>query len=75
MYMRQFIGLALAFILLPVMLKVYPKVFKGKKAPLGPILMITALIIGTIGGLPALTMADSFKPAIYACVGSISLFL
>ena len=59
--MRQFIGLALAFILLPVMLKVYPKVFKGKKAPLGPILMITALIIGTIGGLPVLTMADSFK--------------
>ena len=59
--MRQFIGLALAFILLPVMLKVYPKVFKGKKAPLGPILMVTALIIGTIGGLPVLTMADSFK--------------
>lgn len=59
--MRQFIGLALAFILLPVMLKVYPKVFKGKKAPLGPILMVTALIIGVIGGLPALTMADSFK--------------
>ena len=60
MYMRQFVGLALAFILLPVILKVYPKVFKGKKAPLGPILIFTGLIIGIIGGLPFGTMGDSF---------------
>ena len=60
MYMRQFLGLALAFILLPVILKVYPKVFKGKKAPLGPILILTGLIIALVGGLPFGTMGDSF---------------
>ena len=57
--MRQFVGLILAFILLPVMLKMYPKVFKGKKAPLGPILCVTALIIGTVGGLAFGTIGDS----------------
>ncbi len=58
--MRQFIGLALAFILLPVMLKVYPNIFKGKKAPLGPILVLTALIIGVLGGLPVSSMTTAF---------------
>ncbi len=58
--MRQFVGLIVAFILLPVMLKVYPKVFKGKKAPLGPILIVTGLIIGIIGGLSFGAMGDSF---------------
>ena len=58
--MRQFVGLALAFILLPVILKVYPKVFKGKKAPLGPILILTGLIIALVGGLPFGKIGDSF---------------
>ena len=58
--MRQFVGLILAFILLPVILKVYPKVFKGKKAPLGPILILTGLIIALVGGLSFGTMGDSF---------------
>ena len=48
--MQQFIGLILAFLMLPVILKAWPKVFK-KKAPLGPVLMITGLIIAGIGGL------------------------
>jgi len=60
MYMRQFVGLILAFILLPVILKVYPKVFKGKKAPLGPILVLTGLIIALVGGLPFGKIGDSF---------------
>ena len=60
MYMRQFVGLILAFILLPVILKVYPKVFKGKKAPLGPILILTGLIIALVGGLSFGKIGDSF---------------
>ena len=48
--MRQFVGLIIAFLMLPVILKAWPKVFK-KKAPLGPVLMITGLIMAVIGGL------------------------
>jgi|GEM_PF-266606 len=58
--MRQFVGLILAFILLPVILKVYPKIFKGKKAPLGPILILTGLIIALVGGLSFGKIGDSF---------------
>ena len=36
--------------MLPVILKAWPKVFK-KKAPLGPVLMITGVIMAVIGGL------------------------
>lgn len=48
--MQQFIGLIIAFVMLPVILKAWPKVFK-KKAPLGPVLMITGVIMAVIGGL------------------------
>ena len=58
--MQQFIGLVIAFVLLPVMIKLYPKVFKGKKASLGPILFVTGLIMAFIGGLPIGTMVSSF---------------
>lgn len=58
--MRQFAGIIIAFIMLLVMLKGYPKISGGKKAPLGPILMITGLIMAIVGGLPLTTMTDSF---------------
>ncbi len=57
--MRQFFGLILAFILLPVMLKCYPKISGGKKAPLGPVLGITGLIIGAVGGLAPGAVGES----------------
>ena len=57
--MRQFVGVIIAFILLLVMLKGYPKLFKGKKAPLGPVLFITGLIIAVISGLSMGTMTGS----------------
>lgn len=56
--MRQFAGLIIAFIMLPVMLKVYPKI-TGKKAPLGPILAVTGLIMAVIGGLGPKNMLDA----------------
>ena len=59
--MRQFAGLIVAFLLLPVMLKCYPKVSGGKKAPLGPLLCLTGLIMAVIGGLSAGVMLDSLK--------------
>lgn len=57
--MRQFAGVMIAFILLLVMLKGYPKVFKGKKAPLGPVLFVTGLIIAVVSGLSTGVMVDS----------------
>lgn len=57
--MRQFIGIIAAFVLLLVMLKGWPKVFKGKKAPLGPVLVITGLIMAIIGGRPVSSMVDA----------------
>ncbi len=57
--MRQFAGVIIAFILLLVMLKGYPKVFKGKKAPLGPVLFVTGLIIAVVSGLSTGVMVDS----------------
>ena len=57
--MRQFAGVIIAFILLLVMLKGYPKLFKGKKAPLGPVLFVTGLIIAVISGLSMGTMTGS----------------
>ena len=57
--MRQFVGVIIAFILLLVMLKGYPKLFKGKKAPLGPVLFITGLIIAVISGLSMGIMTGS----------------
>ena len=49
--MRQFAGIIVSFILLLVMLKGYPKISGGKKAPLGPVLFITGLIMALIAGL------------------------
>lgn len=58
--MRQFAGIIISFILLLVMLKGYPKISGGKKAPLGPVLFITGLVMAIIAGLSIGTMADSF---------------
>lgn len=58
--MQQFAGIIIAFILLMVMLKGYPKLFNGKKAPLGPVLFVTGLVMAVISGLSVGTMADSF---------------
>ncbi|MBQ6833880.1 MAG: DUF401 family protein [Lachnospiraceae bacterium] len=58
--MRQFAGIIIAFIMLLVMLKGYPKIAKGKKAPLGPVLMITGLIMAVISGLSISTMGQAF---------------
>ncbi len=58
--MRQFVGLIIAFIMLPIMLKVYPKV-TGKKAPLGPILAATGVIMAVIGGLGLSHMWNALK--------------
>ena len=41
------------------MLKAYPKISGGKKAPLGPVLFITGLIMAVISGLSIETMTDS----------------
>ncbi len=57
--MRQFAGIIVSFICLMVMLKGYPRISGGKKAPLGPVLIITGLIMAVIGGLPVKVMADS----------------
>ena len=57
--MRQFAGIIVAFAMLLVMLKSWPRVFKGKKAPLGPVLVITGLIMAVIGGRPVSAMADA----------------
>lgn len=58
--MRQFAGIMIAFILLLVMLKGYPKITNGKKAPLGPVLFLTGLIMALISGLSIETMTGSF---------------
>lgn len=58
--MRQFAGIIIAFIMLMVMLKGWPKVFKGKKAPLGLVLFLTGLIMAVIGGLSVQSMGTSF---------------
>ncbi|MEA4920779.1 MAG: DUF401 family protein [Clostridiaceae bacterium] len=58
--MRQFLGLILSFLLLPIMLKLYPKIFK-KRAPLGPLLFTTGLLMAIIAGLSFSTMLDAFK--------------
>ncbi len=57
--MRQFAGIIISFILLLVMLKGYPRISGGKKAPLGPVLFITGLIMGVIAGLPFGTMTGA----------------
>lgn len=57
--MQQFIGVIIAFILLLVMLKGYPKFFDGKKAPLGPVHFVTGLIMAVISGLSIETMVVS----------------
>jgi len=57
--MRQFAGIIIAFIMLLVMLKTYPKMTGGKKAPLGPILMITGLIMAIVSGLGISTMIQA----------------
>lgn len=49
--MRQYIGVVIAFLLLPVELKLYPKIFK-KKAQLGPVLCLTGLIMAAVAALP-----------------------
>ena len=58
--MRQFAGIIIAFIMLVVMLKAWPKVCKGKKAPLGLVLFLTGLIMAVIGGLTVQSMGTSF---------------
>ena len=58
--MRQFAGIVISFVLLLVMLKGYPKISGGKKAPLGPVLFITGLVMAVIAGLSAGTMVNSF---------------
>ena len=58
--MQQFAGIIIAFIMLLVMLKCWPKIFKGKKAPLGPVLFMTGLIMAVIAGLSVSTMTGSF---------------
>ena len=58
--MRQFAGIVISFILLLVMLKGYPKISGGKKAPLGPVLFITGLVMAVIAGLSMGTMVNSF---------------
>ena len=65
--MRQFIGIIAAFVLLLVMLKGWPKVFKGKKAPLGPVLVITGLIMAIIGGRPVSSMVDAAVKKMARC--------
>lgn len=57
--MRQFAGILISFVLLLVMLKGYPKISGGKKAPLGPVLFITGLIMAVIAGLSIGTMTGS----------------
>lgn len=58
--MQQFAGIIIAFILLLVMLKGYPRLFDGKKAPLGPVLFVTGLVMAVISGLSIRTMTASF---------------
>ena len=57
--MRQFAGLLTAFVLLPIMIKYFPVLFK-RKAPLGPILFFSGLIIGTVGGIGPSAMLKAF---------------
>ncbi len=60
MFVRQFAGIIVSFILLLVMLKGYPKISGGKKAPLGPVLFITGLIMALIAGLSFEIITTSF---------------
>ncbi len=48
--MRQFIGLAIAFCFLPLLLKYFPKLTK-MKLELGPALLFTGALIALLGGL------------------------
>jgi len=57
---RQFAGVIVAFLLLPVEIKLYPKIFK-KKVQLGPVLLLTGLIMAVVAGLGPGTMVEALK--------------
>ena len=59
MDVRQFAGIIISFVLLLVMLKGYPRISGGKKAPLGPVLFLTGVIMAVIAGLSFGTMTSS----------------
>lgn len=57
--MRQFIAILVAFLFMPVLMKVLPRITK-RKIGFGPILLITGVLLAVFAGLPAAVLAGSF---------------